>query len=164
MFITIWESKLQLSLNSLCFSPYLLCIYPLGLPTSTGNNTRVYTRGSQWFSLQAKIVVSNHHSKHLSNGQITMMEICSKSDADPSYHQPLNGDLISSLWEGPTWLFQLVIINAGIMILILKEKWDCSASPFHECTPCVLIQWCVLRWSDTPTSVVCPVWGEEPIW
>jgi len=70
---------------------------------------RFIQEGLNEVSSQDKLVVSNHHSKCLSNGKITMMEICSKSDADPSYHQPLDGDLISNMWEGKTWLFQLVI-------------------------------------------------------
>jgi hypothetical protein len=47
--------------------------------------------------LDAKLVVSNHHPKCLTMRKITMIEILSKSDADPSHSQPLNGDLIYNL-------------------------------------------------------------------
>jgi hypothetical protein len=109
--LQMFESELQLSLEPLCFSPYTHFSFSFPSLFSTCNNTRVYTIGARRASLQAKLVVSNHHSKRLSNGKITMMEICSKSDENPSYCQPLNGDLISSLCEGITWLFQPVSIN-----------------------------------------------------
>jgi hypothetical protein len=40
-----------------------------------------------------------------------MMEIWSKSDADPSYRQPLNGDLISILCEGTTFLVKIKFLD-----------------------------------------------------
>jgi hypothetical protein len=111
MFESETTTESRLSSTSLT---WLTMIFFHQTPTASiylAYNTNIYTRGARRASLQAKLVVSNHHSKCLSNGKITMMEICSKSDADPSYRQPLNGDLISSLCEGTTWLFQLVIIK-----------------------------------------------------
>jgi hypothetical protein len=52
-----------------------------------------------------------------------MMEILSESDVDPSYHQPLNGDLIYSLCEGTTWLYKFVSINfLNHALIFSKEK------------------------------------------
>jgi hypothetical protein len=73
----------------------------------------LYKRGSMSFPRKLKLVVSNHHSKCLSKGKFTMMEICSKSDADPFCRQPLNGDLISSLCESTIFSSSLSSLMPG---------------------------------------------------
>jgi hypothetical protein len=54
--------------------------------------------------------------------QITMMEILSESDADPSYHHPLNGNLIYILCEGTTWIYHSESINCLNHDLDFEEK------------------------------------------
>jgi hypothetical protein len=91
-----------------------LSLQHMHLPTTTPTLQQykyLYKRGSMSFPLKLKLVVSNHHSKCLSKGKITMVEICSKLDADPFCCQPLNGDLISRFWEITISLFHLVIIK-----------------------------------------------------
>jgi hypothetical protein len=110
--ITIVESELQLSLDSLYFSFWPTMIFHQTLAASIRHRIQIFIQdGINKLPLQAKLVVSNHHSKCLSKGKITMMEICSKSDVDPFCRQPLNGDLISSLCEITIWIFQLVLIK-----------------------------------------------------
>jgi hypothetical protein len=108
MSITICESRLQLHLVS-SSNIYLLSLSMMYALLETIQE--FIQEGLDELSLQAKLVVSNHHSKRMSNGNITMMEILSESHADPSYRQPLNGDLIYSLCEGTTCLYQPVSIN-----------------------------------------------------
>jgi hypothetical protein len=97
------QARTESHLSSTSFLPTLYYL------TSTFLTIQIFIpEGLYDLPSQDTLVVSNHHSKCLSKGKITMMEIFSKSDADPFFHQPINGDLISSLCKRTTWLFQLV--------------------------------------------------------
>jgi hypothetical protein len=115
--ITIVESELQLIFFSLPLH-HTTNLFPLYFET-----IQIFVQ--EWINelpSQAKLVVSNHHSKCLSKGKIIMMEICSKSDENPFYHQTLTDDLFSSLCKSTIWLFHLDLINAWITLWILEEK------------------------------------------